>query len=76
MIASMLNCRICDAAKLSHVFSLGSQPLANSLEANRGAALKSPVFPLDLMLCKACTTVQLRETIDPATLFADYMYRS
>jgi SAM-dependent methyltransferase len=35
-----------------------------------------PTYPLDLAFCRACSLLQITETVPPETLFRDYLYFS
>ncbi|MBU6351050.1 MAG: methyltransferase, partial [Chloroflexi bacterium] len=69
-------CRICGAAELQPVLSLGHTPLANSLLT--AAQLDSPeaTYPLEVVFCPTCTLVQITETVPPEILFGSYLYFS
>ncbi|MFM7173957.1 MAG: class I SAM-dependent methyltransferase, partial [Caldilinea sp.] len=69
-------CRICGAAELQAVLSLGHTPLANSLLT--AAQLDSPeaTYPLEVVFCPTCTLVQITETVPPEVLFGNYLYFS
>jgi SAM-dependent methyltransferase len=69
-------CRSCGSADLHAVLSLGSTPLANSLLTEEQLDQPEPRFPLDLVLCRNCTLVQITETVPPEILFRDYLYFS
>ncbi len=69
-------CRSCGSADLHAVLSLGETPLANSLLTEAQLAEPEPRFPLDLVLCRNCTLVQITETVPPEILFRDYLYFS
>ena len=73
---STVNCRSCGSPQLEVVLSLGQTPLANSLLTK--AQLKEPeaTYPLDLAFCRACSLLQITETVPPETLFRDYLYFS
>ena len=68
-------CRSCDAPGLQSVLDLGSQPLANALRSVDDRAVE-PRYPLELLVCTACTLVQLSGTIPPGDLFDTYNYFS
>jgi len=74
MIAT--TCRSCESAHLEVVLSLGSTPLANALLSEEQLVLPEPRYPLDLAFCRACTLVQITETVPPAELFGEYLYFS
>jgi SAM-dependent methyltransferase len=69
-------CRACGAAPLSPVLSLGKTPLANSLRKPEDLGKPEATFPLDLVLCTACSLLQITETVAPEVLFAHYLYFS
>ena len=75
MTASTL-CRSCGASGLQLILSLGRTPLANSLLTESQLDEREPTFPLDLVLCPACTLVQITETVPPEQLFGEYLYFS
>ena len=69
-------CRSCGAHRLHEVLSLGATPLANALLRADDLTRPERKIPLTLCLCEACSLVQLRETVDPAVMFSDYLYFS
>jgi len=69
-------CRSCGAQPLHEVLSLGATPLANALLRADDLTRPERKIPLTLCLCEACSLVQLRETVDPAVMFSDYLYFS
>jgi SAM-dependent methyltransferase len=59
------------------VLDLGSTPLADRLLRAEDADSLEPVAPLELLVCRDCSLVQIRHTIAPETLFCnDYPYYS
>ncbi len=72
----MVGCRSCGAAPLESVLDLGTTPLANALLT--AAELDEPesTFPLELMICTACSLVQILETVPPERMFRNYLYFS
>jgi hypothetical protein len=71
-----VTCRSCGSGELHAVLSLGATPLANSLLTEEQLDDPEPRFPLDLVLCRNCTLVQITETVPPEILFRDYLYFS
>ena len=56
--------------------SFGRTPLANALvPADRANQIKS-TYPLNLVLCRQCTLVQITETVPAVELFNQYPYFS
>jgi len=68
---SDFRCRGCESTSTTLVPSLGRLPLANALPPADRRGRPDPVFPLDLVLCEACTLVQLAETMPPETVFRE-----
>ena len=68
-------CRLCGAEKLVDVFSLGDQYINDFVPKDRiGKGLKAP---LDLVLCRNCSLLQLRHTAPQELLYSrHYWYRS
>lgn len=63
-------CRACLSPRLTPVLDLGQQPLANALDS-------TATYPLAVVLCDACTLLQLDYAPPPEVLFAsDYPYYS
>jgi len=73
---SSLRCRSCQADKFVSILDLGQTPLANSLLTREQLNEPENIYPLELVLCPACTLVQITETVPPEILFRDYVYFS
>jgi SAM-dependent methyltransferase len=69
-------CLACGAKPLALVLSLGRTPLANALLDEADLGRPEPTYPLDLALCRACSLVQLTESVPPEELFREYPYFS
>ena len=67
------NCRSCGALTLDEILNLGDQPLANSLLTQDGI-YQEKKFPLVLMRCDYCTTLQLSINVNPKILFSSYFW--
>lgn len=70
-------CRSCGSDDLEVVIEFGATPLADRIL--RADQLDEPglVADLTLVVCRACSLAQIRETVDPAVLFFDeYPYFS
>lgn len=65
-------CRACDLSELEPVFSLGRQSLSGFLLPNQ----KPRFGPLDLVLCRNCSLVQLAHTYPGEWFYEWYGYRS
>ena len=68
-----MNCRSC-GSPTERVLSLGEMPLANHLLDYPSESYKK--YPLDLMFCPGCKLGQLKEQVDPALMFEEYVYYS
>ena len=68
-------CRVCDSTRLEPVLDLGLQPWCNHflkpVEVGR-----EPTYPLHLVYCHDCQTVQLDYTVPKETMFGDHTYLS
>ena len=70
-------CRSCGGAELAPILSFGRTPLADRLLLASDLAAPDVTAPLDLVLCRACSLVQISETVAPEVLFGgDYPYFS
>lgn len=70
-------CRSCGATTLAPVLALGDMPLADALLKKEQLALPEVLCPLSVVLCGACSLMQLLETVAPEVLFCqDYPYYS
>ncbi len=63
-------------SRLDHIFSLGSTPPANAFVKPEDLGKPEFFFPLELLLCRLCGFVQLRDVVSPDLLFRDYPYVS
>lgn len=70
----IFKCRSCGHKKLSTVFNLGRQPLANALLSNKNEILNEKYFPLKVIICNRCKLLQLNYTINPKILFKKYLW--
>src|SRR5512142_2711142 len=67
-------CALCGHTLLNKVLQLASTPPANELLGSED--IDQEHFPLTLDLCPNCGHLQLREVVDPARLFKNYVYVS
>lgn len=74
--AAEATCRSCGTHGLVAVLDLGPHPLANRLRTEAQLDEDEPRFPLDLVVCRSCSLVQITESVDPDQLFSDYPYFS
>lgn len=69
-------CRFCESEKVVEVINLGMMPLAGGFLKNKKAFKSEHLYPLNLVFCKKCFTLQVNSSINPDTLFKDYFYFS
>jgi SAM-dependent methyltransferase len=67
------SCRICDCTDLHVILDLGVQPLANALR-DLGDTSEEKKFPLVLLRCRNCTSVQLSVNVNPKLMFQNYFW--
>jgi SAM-dependent methyltransferase len=71
-------CRACDSSDLEPVLAFGDMPLSdNLLTAKNLAEGDEPLYPLTVVFCRACSLMQILETVSPTIMFDDtYKYYS
>src|SRR3546814_1659275 len=70
-------CRSCRSPSLQVVFDLGVHPGSNALLSSADLTSEEPRYPLILVVCKACSLLQLTETVPPEILWQrDFPYFS
>lgn len=74
-ILKHLCCRLCGSDQLEDAFSLGEQYINDFVEKDKvTTGIKAP---LDLVMCRQCTLIQLRHTAPQELLYSrHYWYRS
>lgn len=70
-----MNCRVCDSANLELAVDLGNQPWCNHFLKKEEVG-KEPFYPLRLLYCRNCSTVQLDYTVKKEIMFGDHTYLS
>lgn len=68
-------CRICDSDELESVIDLGAQPWCNNFLRAEDVGTE-PKYPLRVVYCHRCSTVQLDVTVAKEVMFADHTYLS
>ncbi len=64
-------CRLCDSQDLDLIVSFAQTPPGDQYQKTPTA---QTCYPLDLMSCRGCGAVQLRDTVDPTLIYTDYIY--
>ena len=75
-VGTTTGCRACGSRDRVPVLSLGRTPRAHSLLTPEQLSEDEPRYPLDLVFCRACSLVQITETVPPEVLFGEYLYFS
>jgi SAM-dependent methyltransferase len=70
-----MNCRVCDSSNLELAIDLGSQPWCNHFLKLEEIG-KEPFYPLRVLYCHECGTVQLDYTVKKEIMFGDHTYLS
>jgi SAM-dependent methyltransferase len=68
-------CRVCDSTHLELAIDLGSQPWCNHF-LKPDEVGKEPFYPLRVLYCCHCGTVQLDYTVKKEIMFGDHTYLS
>lgn len=70
-------CRVCRSAKLTEVVKIKPQFIASTfVKTNKNNPKSKIKIPMTLLLCEKCGLAQLKETVNPDLLYANYFYRS
>lgn len=70
-----INCRACGTVTRAFLH-LGAQPLPNAFVSKEHLSLPTPKYPLQLNFCPGCSLVQLETTVEPETIYDNYLYSS
>jgi predicted TPR repeat methyltransferase len=69
-------CRTCATPLVDEVLDLGMSPLCESILSADRLDHMEPFYPLRVLVCRACSLVQLREYVSPDHIFTEYAYFS
>ncbi|MEB3308965.1 MAG: class I SAM-dependent methyltransferase [Snowella sp.] len=70
-----MQCRVCDSTHLELAIDLGSQPWCNHFLKPEEVG-QEPYYPLRVLYCHDCATVQLDYTVKKEIMFGDHTYLS
>ncbi len=70
-----MECRVCDGTNLELAIDLGQQPWCNHFLKPEEVG-KEPYYPLSVLYCHDCSTVQLDYTVKKEIMFGDHTYLS
>ena len=73
MWSEIKKCRLCGSLDFVEAFSLGVQVVKDFVDSPNDGSKKGP---LDLILCKTCGFLQLKNTFSKEYLYTHYWYRS
>jgi methylation protein EvaC len=68
-------CSFCHSEKLDEILKFGDVALAGAF-LKKSQIQYEKKYPLTLLFCNSCNAVQVKERIDPSTLFNNYFYFS
>ncbi|GBF78727.1 class I SAM-dependent methyltransferase [Aphanothece sacrum] len=68
-------CRVCDSTNLELAIDLGHQPWCNHFLKSEEVG-QEPFYPLKVLYCHDCGTVQLDYTVKKEIMFGDHTYLS
>jgi methylation protein EvaC len=69
-------CRSCDSSDLELLIDYGVMPLAGGFLRPEDIGTLNIAFPLRLSRCRACTLMQVLDTVPPEKIFTQYSYAS
>ncbi|KZN47191.1 class I SAM-dependent methyltransferase [Pseudoalteromonas luteoviolacea] len=69
------NCRLCLSTDVPLAIPFAPTPIAEKYVSDP-EGVTTPLFPVDLYMCKQCGHVQILDVIDPEYLWSDYTYHS
>lgn len=69
-------CRICGTPLHDRVLDLGMSPLCEDFLPAARLDEMEPFYPLRVLICRACSLVQLRAYVSPDRIFGEYAYFS
>ncbi len=64
-------CRLCDSTDLDLIMAFAPTPPGDAYTVE---PKHQPSYPLDLMTCRGCGAVQLADTLNPESIYTDYIY--
>jgi SAM-dependent methyltransferase len=70
-----MKCRVCDSTHLDLAIDLGHQPWCNHFLKPEEVG-QEPFYPLRVLYCQDCATVQLDYTVKKEIMFGDHTYLS
>lgn len=74
--AATVTCRNCGAPVTRTFVDLGMSPLVQSFVRADKLDTMEPFYPLNVLICDGCKLVQLRDYVNPDSIFTEYAYFS
>ena len=75
-VRDMTLCRVCGKEDWLDVLSFGPMPLANNYLAPALSYDGEPRFPMDVIVCRSCWLMAIRQVVSPDVLYRHYVYIS
>jgi C-methyltransferase len=76
IIKNVERCRVCGEDDWFEVISFGATPLANGFLDPAPYYEDEPTYQADVIVCRRCWLMSLRQVMDPEVLFGHYVYVS
>lgn len=73
---SAYSCRVCHSRDYDLILEYGDVVPADAFLSSPDAVAAERRYPLTLVLCRECFHLQIREVLDPALLFVDYVWET
>jgi novobiocin biosynthesis protein NovU/D-mycarose 3-C-methyltransferase len=75
-VRNMTGCRVCGKEDWLDVLSFGPMALANNYLDPAPSYDAEPKFPMDVIVCRNCWLMAIRQVVDPDVLYRHYVYIS
>lgn len=75
-VRCMTVCRVCGKEDWLDVLSFGPMPLANNYLDPASSYEQEPRFPMDVIVCRNCWLMAIRQVVSPDVLYRHYVYIS
>lgn len=73
-VLKVKRCRTCKSPRLDKFLDLGKMPIPNGFLKEADLKKKEPEYELACFYCLNCSLVQLTRTVNPNTMFKNYVY--
>ncbi|MDO8488681.1 MAG: class I SAM-dependent methyltransferase [Candidatus Omnitrophota bacterium] len=69
-------CRLCDSTQVTLGVEMVPTPPGDTYVPKERATITQQCFPLGLFFCQSCGCIQLLDVVDPAVIYAEYIYQT